>query len=144
MNETSILNTDFVALALLEMKKIAVIGMLAFACNQHNDAVLLNKQLMDMHDDVMKKSSQVLILKKQLQPIIATCKNETHKLSLQQASYQLHCADQLMLNWMRQYQEPNMESDTAIAFYQSQIAFMEQLNNQTIHSIELAKKLVHE
>lgn len=126
------------------MKKIALIGMLALACNQHKDAIMLDKQLMDLHDDVMKKSNQVLSLKNQLQPIIAACKNESFKVSLQQASYQLHQADQQMLNWMRHYQEPNLESDTAIAFYQSQIAFMEQLNNQTIHSIELAKKFVHE
>ena len=144
MFERGSLITDFVDLALLYMKKIAVIGMLTLACNHNNDAVLLNQQLMDLHDDVMKKSSQVLTLKDKLQPIIAASTNATYKDSLQKASYLLHRADQQMLNWMRQYQEPNLNADTAIVFYQTQIAFMKQLSSQTSYSINLAKKLIHE
>ncbi len=144
MNETGILNTDFVALALLIMKKLAVIAILAMSCNTQNEAQVLNQQLMDLHDAVMKNSSRVLTLKAKLQPLIAACTSQSHKDSLQKASAQLHIADQQMLDWMRKYQEPHMESDTAVQFFQAQIAFMNQLNIQTKQSIEQANKLINE
>lgn len=126
------------------MKKLLIVGMLAMACNQHQDPNVLDKQLMDLHDEVMKESNQILNLKSKLNTQIDTCSNKTFRDSLQQASYQLHKADQNMLEWMHHYQEPSIASDTAIAFYQTQIQYMNQLKAETVQAIQKAKNLLHE
>jgi hypothetical protein len=123
------------------MKKLAFIGLLAIACTGNEQVKLLDKELMDLHDEVMTHSSEILQLKDQINHLKEA---GISKDSLQQISFQLHKADQDMLEWMRHYQEPNQASDTAIAFYQAQIQYMQTLKKLTNQSIADAKKILHE
>jgi hypothetical protein len=123
------------------MKKIAIICLFAIACNGNKEVKLLDKELMDLHDEVMKHSHEVLQLKSQLNKLNHY---PVSKDSLQLVSFHLHKADQDMLEWMRHYQEPNQESDTAIAFYQAQIQYMKTLKAFTLQSIIDAKRILNE
>jgi hypothetical protein len=123
------------------MKKLAFIGLLAIACTGNEQVKLLDKELMDLHDEVMKHSSEILQLKDEINHFKEA---GVSKDSLQQISFQLHKADQDMLEWMRHYQEPNQSSDTAIAFYQAQIQYMKTLKEFTLQSIIEAKNILHE
>jgi hypothetical protein len=131
----------FFELVLLHMKKLAFIGLLAIACTSNKQVKLLDKELMDLHDEVMKHSSEILQLKDEINHLKET---SISKDSLQQISFHLHKADQDMLEWMRHYQEPNQASDTAIAFYQAQIQYMKTLKEFTLQSIIEAKNILHE
>jgi hypothetical protein len=123
------------------MKKLAFIGLLAIACTGNEQVKLLDKELMDLHDEVMTHSSEILQLKDEINHLKEA---GISKDSLQQISFQLHKADQDMLEWMRHYQEPNQASDTAIAFYQTQIQYMKTLKKFTNQSIADAKNILHE
>ena len=108
------------------------------------EAKKLSDLVMNTHDEAMKFSSLVLKLKHKINDRIDSL-NETNERDVyQKVSSQLYAADQEMLNWMRNYKEPNLSADTALAYLQSEYPKILKVKSLTDSSIAHAKELLNE
>ena len=108
------------------------------------EAKKLSELVMNTHDEAMKFSSLVLKLKHRINDKIDSL-NETNERDVyQKVSSQLYAADQEMLNWMRNYKEPNLSADTALAYLQSEYQKILKVKSLTDSSIAHAKELLNE
>lgn len=113
------------------------------ACNTNsNQAVQIDKEVMQKHDEAMSKSSEVLKLKRQInQKLDSTIENGI-KDSLLAISVRLYTADKMMLDWMHQYNAPNYETDTAVAYLKIQLEKIKKVHSITFESIKAAKGIL--
>jgi len=138
------------------MKRIlslaAGIVLILAACsgpNQHGSgakeeqAKKMSEQVMNTHDEAMKFSSLVLKLKRRINDKIDSLNESNGRDMYQKVSSQLYAADQEMMNWMRNYKEPNMSSDTALAYLQSEYQKILKVKSLTDTSIANAKTLLN-
>jgi hypothetical protein len=64
--------------------------------------------------------------------------------TLQQLSSDLYKADRLMLDWMHQYKEPDLKSDTAERYLQKQLDMITEVHEITFKSIQSAERILYE
>ncbi len=132
------------------MKKIVglfILMLFIFACNEEkkkNNAEKLNDDIMRMHDEAMSKSSYVLKLKGKVNVLLDSVNIPFNRDTLQQLSSNLFKADRLMLDWMHQYKEPNLKSDTAERYLQKQLEMIEEVHDITFKSINSAERILNE
>ena len=122
---------SFVLLACAEQKK-------------NNKAESLNEDIMKLHDEAMSKSAYVLKLKSKVNVLIDSNQTTYNKDTLQLLSSQLFKADRLMLDWMHQYSEPDMKSDTAEKYLQSQLDMIKVVHELTFNSIKATERILDE
>ena len=117
-----------------------------FSCNDnHNLEKEINAydhQILVTHDEVMPKIGKVLLLRKQINNKLDSCKDENCKEVYQEAYYQLTKADADMMNWMHHYQKPS-GNDTAIAYLKQQLEVIEKVKVQILSSILVADSLLN-
>lgn len=111
---------------------------------KEEQAKKMSEQVMNTHDEAMKFSSLVLKLKRRINDKIDSLNETNGRDMYQKVSSQLYAADQEMMNWMRNYKEPNMSSDTALAYLQSEYQKILKVKSLTDTSIANAKKLLNE
>lgn len=132
------------------MKKISVLFVLllfVFACSEqkkNNHAEKLNDDIMKIHDEAMSKSSYVLKLKGKVNVLLDSVNIPFNRDTLQQLSSDLYKADRLMLDWMHQYKEPDLKSDTAERYLQKQLEMIEEVRAITFMSINSAERILNE
>jgi hypothetical protein len=111
---------------------------------KEEQAKKMSEQVMNTHDEAMKFSSLVLKLKRRINDKIDSLNETNGRDVYQKVSSQLYAADQEMLNWMRNYKEPNLSADTALAYLQSEYQKILKVKSLTDTSIANAKKLLNE
>jgi hypothetical protein len=111
---------------------------------KEEQAKKMSEQVMNTHDEAMKFSSLVLKLKRRINDRIDSLNETNGRDVYQKVSSQLYAADQEMLNWMRNYKEPNLSADTALAYLQSEYQKILKVKSLTDTSIANAKKLLNE
>jgi predicted membrane chloride channel (bestrophin family) len=111
---------------------------------KEEQAKKMSEQVMNTHDEAMKFSSLVLKLKLRINDKIDSLNETNGRDVYQKVSSQLYAADQEMLNWMRNYKEPNLSADTALAYLQSEYQKILKVKSLTDTSIANAKKLLNE
>ncbi len=111
---------------------------------KEEQAKKMSEQVMNTHDEAMKFSSLVLKLKRRINDKIDSLNETNGRDMYQKVSSQLYAADQEMMNWMRNYKEPNMSTDTALAYLQSEYQKILKVKSLTDSSIAHAKKLLNE
>ena len=111
---------------------------------KEEQAKKMSEQVMNTHDEAMKFSSLVLKLKRRINDKIDSLNETNGRDRYQKVSSQLYAADQEMMNWMRNYKEPNMSNDTALAYLQSEYQKILKVKSLTDTSIANAKKLLNE
>lgn len=119
--------------------------LLFIACSNNNsasEAAVIDKEIMLKHDEAMAKSSYILSLKKQINNLLDSNFNNQIKDSLQGISVKLYTADRMMLDWMHQYQTPNYESDTALAYLNLQLEKINKVHQITFESIKAAEAIL--
>ncbi|MCA0426629.1 MAG: hypothetical protein LCH37_04265 [Bacteroidetes bacterium] len=104
----------------------------------------LANQVMELHDSAMVHSSRILKLKSRANLEADSLGSGTRSDSLRQLSASLYKADQLMLDWMHQYREPNLQSDTAATYLKKQLELIQLVKNQTDSSLWFAKLMGYE
>ncbi len=108
------------------------------------EAKKLSDLVMNTHDEAMQFSSLVLKLKHKINDRIDSLNETNGRDVYQKVSSQLYAADQEMLNWMRNYKEPNLSTDTALAYLQSEYQKILKVKSLTDSSIAHAKELLNE
>ncbi|MFY8021733.1 MAG: hypothetical protein ACOVP1_11060 [Bacteroidia bacterium] len=111
---------------------------------KEEQAKRMSEQVMNTHDEAMKFSSLLLKLKRRINDKMDSLPSKNDKDIYQKVSSQLYAADQEMMNWMRNYKEPNMHADTALDYLQSEYQKILKVKSLTDTSIANAKKLLHE
>jgi hypothetical protein len=111
---------------------------------KEEQAKKISEQVMNTHDEAMKFSSLVLKLKRRINDKIDSLNETNGREVYQKVSSQLYAADQEMMNWMRNYKEPNMSSDTALTYLQGEYQKILKVKSLTDTSIANAKKLLNE
>ncbi|MCX6186598.1 MAG: hypothetical protein NTU43_06310 [Bacteroidetes bacterium] len=99
---------------------------------------------MRLHDEAMSKSSYILKLKKITNNKLDSLSNLSLKDTFQHLSAELYRADRAMLDWMHQYNEPNMKSDTAEKYLQEQLVEIKKVHTLTFKSIQNAERILDE
>lgn len=113
------------------------------ACNTNsNQAVQIDKEVMQKHDEAMSKSSEVLKLKRQINQKLDSTFENGIKDSLLAISVRLYTADKMMLDWMHQYNAPNYETDTAVDYLKIQLEKIKKVHSITFESIKAAKEIL--
>jgi len=132
------------------MKKtvgILVLLLFIFACREQKKnsvAEKLNDDIMKIHDDAMSKSAYVLKLKGKVNVLLDSVNIPFDRDTLQQLSSDLYKADRLMLDWMHQYKEPDLKSDTAERYLQKQLDMITEVHEITFKSIQSAERILYE
>lgn len=90
------------------------------ACSSVSDAQKMEKEIMEIHDEVMPDISRVLKLRNAIYNKLDTLTDPIQVDSFQHITANLTKADIDMMNWMHTYKQPNLESDTAIAYLNKQ------------------------
>jgi len=132
------------------MKKtvgILVLLLFIFACREQKKnsvAEKLNDGIMKIHDDAMSKSAYVLKLKGKVNVLLDSVNIPFDRDTLQQLSSDLYKADRLMLDWMHQYKEPDLKSDTAERYLQKQLDMITEVHEITFKSIQSAERILYE
>ncbi len=109
-----------------------------------SSATLLDAEVMRVHDEAMAKSALVLQLKKAINLQIDSTNDSIKRNKLQNISAQLYKADRLMLDWMHQYQAPNLESDTAMPYLKMQLDKINEVHSITFESIKRATDFIQQ
>ena len=132
------------------MKKtvgILVLLLFIFACREQKKnsvAEKLNDGIMKIHDEAMSKSAYVLKLKGKVNVLLDSVNIPFDRDTLQQLSSDLYKADRLMLDWMHQYKEPDLKSDTAERYLQKQLDMITEVHEITFKSIQSAERILYE
>ncbi|NDC30378.1 MAG: hypothetical protein EBZ58_05465 [Bacteroidetes bacterium] len=132
------------------MKKtvgILVLLLFIFACREQKKnsvAEKLNDDIMKIHDEAMSKSAYVLKLKGKVNVLLDSLNIPFDRDTLQQLSSDLYKADRLMLDWMHQYKEPDLKSDTAERYLQKQLDMITEVHEITFKSIQSAERILYE
>jgi hypothetical protein len=132
------------------MKKtvgILVLLLFIFACREQKKnsvAEKLNVDIMKIHDEAMSKSAYVLKLKGKVNVLLDSVNIPFDRDTLQQLSSDLYEADRLMLDWMHQYKEPDLKSDTAERYLQKQLDMITEVHEITFKSIQSAERILYE
>jgi hypothetical protein len=132
------------------MKRIGglfVLLLLIFGCREqkkNSDAEKLNVDIMKIHDEAMSKSAYVLKLKGKVNVLLDSVSIPFDRDTLQQLSADLYRADRLMLDWMHQYNEPDLKCDTAERYLQKQLEMIEEVHEITFKSINSAERILNE
>lgn len=90
------------------------------ACSSYSEAQKLEKDVMAVHDEVMPDISRVLKLRNAIYNKLDTLNDPVLIDSFQHITANLTKADMDMMHWMHTYKQPNLESDTAIAYLHNQ------------------------
>jgi len=135
------------------MKKIACSLILAFAffsCANDNAKIeSLEQDVLTLHDDVMAKMGELAkyeeALAKQIADTTATL-DSLGRIELDSTRARVLRAHQGMLNWMRQYNPPEIEKnkEAAQAYFEEQKEKITRLRDLTNQSIEEASKIIGE
>jgi len=132
------------------MKKtvgVLVLLLFIFACREQKKnsvAEKLNDDIMKIHDEAMSKSAYVLKLKGKVNVLLDSVNTPFDRDTLQQLSSDLYKADRLMLDWMHQYKEPDLKSDTAERYLQKQLDMITEVHEITFKSIQSAERILYE
>jgi len=132
------------------MKKtvgILVLLLFIFVCREQKKnsvAEKLNDDIMKIHDEAMSKSAYVLKLKGKVNVLLDSVNIPFDRDTLQQLSSDLYKADRLMLDWMHQYKEPDLKSDTAERYLQKQLDMITEVHEITFKSIQSAERILYE
>jgi hypothetical protein len=132
------------------MKRIIgliVLLLFIYACREkkkNSEAEKLNTDIMNIHDEAMSKSAYVLKLKGKVNVLLDSVNIPFNRDTLQQLSSDLYKADRLMLDWMHQYKEPGLKSDTAERYLQKQLKMIEEVHEITFNSIHSAERILNE
>lgn len=123
---------------------ILVVGLSLFACNNKPSAAQeLDNEVMRIHDEAMAQSALVLKLKRTINNQLDSNRNLAKRVRLQKISAQLYKADRMMLDWMHQYQTPDLSNDTAINYLNIQLNKINEVYSITFESIKEAQSVLN-
>ena len=128
------------------MNKIAIIAIALFcfgACADARQKIAeaLDKEVMQVHDEVMPKMSKVLELRKRINQKLDSCATQACKDSLQKISYMLTKADEDMMQWMRAFERP-AGLDSAETYYKSQMEAVQVVKKEVDEGITAAEQIL--
>jgi hypothetical protein len=128
------------------MKKFGIILGIAIAlsaCSDPRQKIVdaLDKEVMEVHDEVMPQMGKVLDYKKQINQKLEACTTQVCKDSLQAVSYLLTKADEDMMQWMRAFERP-VGLDSAEAYYQSQKEAVLKVKAEVEEGLTAAEKVL--
>lgn len=123
--------------------KVLVVFLFIFGCTQKpTEAFLIDKEIMKLHDEAMANAANLLNLKNDINLKSDSALDITLKDSLQGIAFKLKKADKMMLDWMHQYNSPNLKSDTALNYLIKQLVKIKAVHETTFESINEAKTIL--
>ena len=116
------LNYSSVKLMRIYVFSIWVLMFMAISCNpsssqKTNQIAALEKEVLAIHDEVMPRMGQVVMLADKLDSLTQAARNTNDSLTYANIAQQLHKADQDMMHWMRGYKIPEQATDSAVIGY---------------------------
>lgn len=95
----------------------------------------LHESVMEIHDEVMPKMSEIYSLKKKLTKV------ESDERVVQLIE-DLEAADEMMMSWMHQYKKPSNTDDTSFAYLDSQSQAIKEVKDKMLTAISNAQKFL--
>ncbi|MBK6390452.1 MAG: hypothetical protein IPF70_07730 [Saprospiraceae bacterium] len=101
----------------------------------------LHDQLMLLHDETMAKQGESMSLIAQLKAIkeSSAVDNAT---TIDSIRTELDYSNEMMMDWMADYQDPVTNDTSSISYLRSQIDQMNKISSHMQHNIELAKSIL--
>jgi bisphosphoglycerate-dependent phosphoglycerate mutase len=123
----------------------AIVMLLFLACN--DDKKLRNekaKKIMEIHDAVMPKMDDIMQLKEKMQVILADTNLSYLHARAAELIINLEEADESMMYWMREYDEPNptMKTEEAMAYFEQQEIAITQVSDNMLRAIREAEEFI--
>lgn len=120
---------------------IAGIFLASSSCSDSASLEKDRKALMDLHDKEMAKMGRIFSLKEQLIMLGDSISSEEDKLMIIERIDKLQEANESMMEWMRNYQEPaaDMPVNDQKAYFASETEKMKQVENLIGQSIDSAQ-----
>ena len=120
---------------------VAGILLILSSCSDSASLEKDRKALMDLHDKEMAKMGQIFNLKEQLNALSDSVSSEEDKILFKERIDRLQEANESMMEWMRNYQEPatDMPADEQKAYFASEADKMKQVENLIGQSIDSAQ-----
>lgn len=112
--------------------------------NSENEYALkkLHNEVMDIHDSVMPRMSEIGKLKRQLNEKLEENADSVNSESIQQMVYQLGEADEAMMNWMGEFKKPDYSDfENAQKVYEQEKSKITTVRNKMMSTISKAKAL---
>ena len=109
------------------------------ASNSEEEYVLkkLHNEVMDVHDGVMPRMSEIGRLKRKLKDYLNEDEPHVKTDSIQQLIYQLDEADEAMMNWMGEFKKPDYSNfDAAKSMYEQEKVKIANVQDKMISTID--------
>ncbi len=131
------------------MKKFfyaSVLLALMAACGNNTEterATNLEEEVMAIHDSIMPKTDSIMSLKQLLKNREVEIK-EGDSAMVKKAIEKLNSANEAMMQWMRQYDQPSdtLEQSKKKTYLKEQKAKIKKVKNKMLKSIEKANKIL--
>lgn len=110
----------------------------------------LEEKVLGIHDEAMARMGEIYKLRRQLRSIRDTLEQQpqtdsTTILSLQQEIQGLNQADEVMMQWMRQYEAPDsLQAQQAINYLQQELIKIERVQYVMDSTINAAKQTANQ
>ncbi len=141
--------TDFFksSYSFLNIARIASVAGILLILSSCSDSASLEKDrkaLMDLHDKEMAKMGQIFSLKEQLNVLSDSVSSAEEKAMLKERIDRLQEANESMMDWMRNYQDPAADTpaDEQKAYYANEMVKMKQVESLIGQSIDSAQILL--
>tara|TARA_R110000737_G_scaffold309779_1_gene318215 strand:- start:691 stop:1074 length:384 start_codon:yes stop_codon:yes gene_type:complete len=122
------------------MKRIVLFLCLVGLFTSCRDKSTLEKEVMNVHDEVMPKLGELNKDKKKLQTILANSTDESVKTTLQEAITSLEKADEGMMDWMAEYKLPSDISSQEV-YLKNEMMRITKVKTDMLQSMSNAKLL---
>ncbi len=100
----------------------------------------LHNEVMEIHDSVMPRMSEIAKLKREMKKMLNDNANSAKADSIQQLVYQLGEADEAMMNWMGEFKKPDYSNfEQAKSIYTKEKVKIESVRDKMITTISKAK-----
>lgn len=132
------------------MKKLLLVLLflsILISCeNRENELKTKAKSVMQIHDDVMPKMDYIMEHKERLESILADSMHHEHHLEAREIYEKLDEADEHMMQWMRDYEEPEKDVtfEEAITYYQNQEVQISAVRNEMLTAISEAETFINQ
>jgi len=100
----------------------------------------INKQVMDLHNETMKKMDSLMMLKMELKKQLGLTKEPDLKDSIKAAIDKIQNANNTMMDWMHDYHAPDVKTnkDSAIAYMNLQLIKIQVVQTKIRKSLDHA------
>ena len=117
-----------------------------YSCSEENKVEKLKDEVMAIHDEVMPEMGSLMKLKNQLNEKLVYFDSADKKFSeINKAIHDLEVADEEMMDWMRNYKDPqlDMEETEALNYLNSQKDSIIKVRKQIYEAKTTAKILLN-